>query len=155
MQVDQFSRELLLYYQSCSAPSDSFKQSSKCTSATALATLSQAVKFLKDTAREQQYEAQSICSKVSHILKEIRRGEDGLWPKKNARFHWTLSAVEALMRYASFVPDTQLTTSDEKLLLALAKTLEHPRVKKVLHEVLLGELRKAGRSSVSLRRGNN
>jgi hypothetical protein len=115
--------------------------------ATCLATLAFGVSLLKDQlaqdgGSERLSRARTHCNDMAkHILDE-RRNERMVWQKGYFQFHWTLTAVEALLRTARYAQRENLSISTDGIVQAVHVLLEDSRFQGALRTALLAAIRK-------------
>lgn len=114
----------------------------RTTWATCLATLALSVPFLveslgQEAATGQVARARMHCDQMARYLVQERRDERGVWDKFYFRFHWTLTAVEALLRVNRYAQRETFETSIDAIVQAVDLVLRDSRFQNALRDTLI------------------
>jgi len=111
----------------------------RATVATCMSTLCQGIDVV--TAKEQRERIRRVCDRFLYMLLSDRRSPANLWPREYLQFHWTLGAVEALLRYARYVEPKVLNTTVESVEQAAEEMLDDKAFRDVFRKFLVDHIR--------------
>lgn len=113
--------------------------------ATLLSTLAYGVNFLQklssENAEEELVRARTICAEMVRHIALQRKNDAGLWQRGYLQFHWVLTAVEGLMRYARFAQPEKFDTSMDAVVQAINVALKSDSVVEALQKEMVEALR--------------
>jgi hypothetical protein len=137
--------EMNLAYPVAIANKPQMQYGDRTTWATCLATLALGTDFLvkQGGSPDQLALARMRCNEMAAYVLLDRRQERGIWQKSGFQFHWTMTAVEALLRTTRYAQQEVFDTSVDAIVQAVDLILDDNKFKDALRSALLRAIRKA------------
>lgn len=109
--------------------------------ANCLATLASCVSLLRgDVKADLQPRVRRHCDEIVKKIAIHRRHQSGLWSVDYVRFHWTLAAIEGLLRYAIHATQETRSVSKDAIAFAVAAALRSPQVGEAVQRAVIEAL---------------
>ena len=124
-----------------------FQYGDRTTWATCLSTLALTVPFLvespgQEATVEQVARARTHCEQMARYVLEERRNDLGVWQRNYFQFHWTLTAVEALVRVSRYARREVIETSVDAIVQAVDIVFRDTRFQSALRDALIPAIRR-------------